>query len=67
MLTINYAIENRIPADRPLTRIERAELIKENQNNNFSYLCLLKEMFNYKHTSLGDVLNGWGGVKLVKI
>jgi hypothetical protein len=67
MLTINYAIENRIPLDRPLTDIERKELINENKDNNYSYLCLLREMLGYKHITLGDVLNGWGGVNLVTI
>jgi hypothetical protein len=43
------------------------ELIKENESNNYSYLCLLKEMFGYKDTTIRDVLNGWGGVKLVDI
>ena len=66
MLTINYAIKNKIPYHRPLTDIERKELIKENKGNNYSYLSLLKEMLRYRHITIGDVMRGWGGVKLVK-
>jgi len=67
MLTINYAIDNKIPLDRPLTDMERKELIKENQNNDFSYLSLLKEMLGYSHITMRDVIKGWSGVQLVII
>ena len=66
-LTINYAIENKIPMNRVLTQIECNALLTENREKDYSYLCLLREQLSYANTTIGDVLRGWGGVQLVKL
>lgn len=67
MITINTLIKDKAPVNKPLTAKQRAQLIKENKNANYSYLCLLREMLNYKYITPKDILNGWGGVKLVQL
>lgn len=67
MLTINYLIKNKLPLSHTLTDEDKKALLEENKDGNFSYLCLMKEMFAYKHTTVESLLNGWGGVKLVKL
>lgn len=67
MITINYLIKLKLPTSHILTAEDKRELLAENKEANYSYLCLLKEMFEYKHTTIGDLLKGWGGVNLVKI
>jgi len=66
MLTINYLIDNKVPADKVLTPEDKAALLEENKDGNFSYLCLMKEMFFYKHITVNSLLNGWGGIQIVK-
>ncbi len=49
-----------------LTENEKNELLEENIKNDFSYQCLLKELFSYNPT-IKDLLYGHGGIKLFKI
>lgn len=67
MLSINYCIEKKLPTDYTLTTEDKQAILKENEGKCVSYLALMKEMFNYKHTTVGDLLLGWGGVKIVKV
>ena len=67
MLTIKYLIKKKLPDNTVLTVKDKQELLKENKDNNYSYLCLMREMFNYNHITVNDLLKGWGGVKLVKV
>ena len=67
MLTINYLIENKTPVSKILTPSDKKALLEENKNGNFSYLCLMKEMFSYNYITVNDLLKGWGGVKIVKV
>jgi len=67
MITIKYILENGISLVNPLTDHDRSMLLEENKQANYSYLCLLKEMLSYKHIAPVDILNGWGGIKLVNL
>ena len=67
MLTMNWILENKFPIDYILNDRDKQELIDENKDNNYSYLCLLKEMLSYRHMSVESLLNGWGGVKLFSL
>ena len=67
MLTIQYLINKKLPLSHVLTKEDKEALLKENAEANFSYLCLMREMFSYKTSTVATLLNGWGGVKLVKI
>lgn len=67
MLTVNYFVKNQLPVDHVLTEADKKALIEENKDNNFSYLCLLKEMLGYKNRTVHDVLVGWSGVQLVTV
>jgi hypothetical protein len=64
MLSINHLKENKYPLDHVLTKEDKKALIKENEGKNFSYECLMKEMFQYSHITVESVLNGWGGVRV---
>ena len=67
MLTINYCTENKLPIEHVLTEEDKKAILKENKDGNFSYLCLMKEMFHYSHITVESLLRGWGGVTLVKM
>lgn len=67
MLTVNYCKKNQLPIEHVLTDEDKKALLEENKDGNFSYLCLMKEMFNYKHITVESLLRGWGGVALVKV
>lgn len=67
MLTINYLIAKKLPTDHVLTAADKKALLEENKDKNFSYLCLMREMFSYKHNTIADLLRGWGGVTLVQV
>lgn len=67
MLTMNYMYQLNYPIDHVLTRYDKAELIQENKDNDYSYQCLLKEMLSYKHITVNDLFQGWSGVKLFKV
>ena len=67
MITIKYILDNGISLTEPLTDYDRYMLLEENKNANYSYLSLLNEMLRYKHTTPSDILNGWGGIQLVKL
>jgi len=67
MLTANYLIEKELPVGHILTSEDKKFLLEENKNGNFSYLCLMREMFQYRHITVGNLLSGWGGIKLVKL
>lgn len=67
MLTVQYAIDNKIPVDRVLTKEEKDAIILENKDKDISYVSLLNEMFFYSHITMRDVLHGWSGIKLVTI
>jgi hypothetical protein len=67
MLTVEYLINGKFPLDHVLTDADKKALLEENKNNNYSYLALMREMFAYKHTNVGDLLTGWGGIRLVEI
>ena len=67
MLTVNYLIKKKLPVSYILTDEDKQELIKENKDANYSYLCLMREMFHYRHITIEDLLNGWSGINLVKI
>lgn len=66
MLTMNCLLQLDYPIDHTLTRYDKAELIQENKDNDYSYLCLLKEMLSYNHITVNNLFNGWSGVKLFK-
>ena len=67
MLTINHLLEKDYSIDHVLTDLDKAILLEENKDANFSYLCLMKEMFSYSHITVDSLLQGWGGVQLVKL
>lgn len=67
MLSVNYLIKNKVPINHVLTDADKKELLTENKDADYSYLCLMREMFVYKHITVRDLFNGWGGVNLVKI
>ena len=67
MGTIECMIKKKVPVDRVLTREEKDEILKENKDINISYLSLIKECLSYKPVTLRTLLNGWGGVKLIKV
>lgn len=66
MLTMNYIIDNKYPFDHLLTQEDKVGLREENRNGDFSYICLMNEMFVYRVT-VSDLLRGWGGVNIFKI
>jgi hypothetical protein len=66
MLTINYLIEKKVPVHRLLSPADKKALLEENKDGNISYLSLMREMFQYDHITVSDLLNGWGGVQIVK-
>ncbi len=63
-LTINHLKENKYPLDHVLTSDDKIALIEENKDANFSYVCLMKEMFHYNGVTVESVLHGWSGVRL---
>lgn len=65
MLTANYLTQSQLPVDAVLNDEDKKAILNENEGGNFSYLCLMKEMFAYSHTTVQTLLKGWGGVKLV--
>jgi len=67
MLTINHITKNNLPLDHILSSDDKRALLEENKSGNFSYICLMKEMFHYKEVSVESLLRGWGGVKIVKL
>lgn len=67
MLTANYLTQNQLPVNHVLTEDDKKAILKENEGRNYSYLCLMQEMFRYKHTTVQSLLQGWGGVRLVQI
>lgn len=67
MLTVNYFVKNQLSVSHVLTDADKKALIEENNDKNFSYLCLLKEMLQYKGRTVHDVLTGCGGIQLVKV
>ncbi len=67
MLTANYLTENKLPVDHELTENDKKAILKENEGKNYSYLCLMQEMFRYKGTTVQSLLHGWSGVQLVQI
>ena len=67
MLTIKYCTDNKLPLDHVLTDEDKKAILKENEGGNFSYLCLMKEMFFYKHITVESLLRGWSGITLVKV
>lgn len=66
-LTMNCIINKKHKVNHLLTDTEKKELIEENENKNYSYMCLLREMLQYKHITVNDLLIGWTGVTLFKI
>ncbi len=66
MLTLNYCIEKKLPIHYELTKEDKIALIEENKNNDYSYFCLLKELFQYP-TTVATLLQGYGDIKLFKI
>jgi len=60
-------LEAKKDLDEVLTHDEREAIKKENVNGNYSYRCLMNEMLFYRHMTVRQLLNGWGGVKLFKI
>ena len=66
MITIKYLTKNKFPLDYILLDADKAILINENKGANYSYLCLLKELFVYP-TRVRDLLRGWSGIILVKV
>lgn len=64
MLTLQTLIDKKKPLDEVLSDQDKKELREENKGKNYSYLCLMNEMFGYRHMTPRDLLNGWGGVKL---
>jgi len=67
MLTVNYCKKNKLSLEHILTDEDKKALLEENKSGNFSYLCLMKEMFNYRNTTVESLLRGWGGVTLVRV
>lgn len=67
MGTIECMIKIKKGINEPLTASDRAAIINENKNINYSYLSLIKEALSYKHTTISSLLEGWGGVKIIKV
>ena len=67
MITIQCLIDRKLPVSHVLTARDRIELLCENKAANVSYLSLLKEMLGYRGMTVESLLNGWGGVQLVKV
>lgn len=67
MGTIECMIKIKKPIDKTLTEEDKKAIIEENKNIDVSYLSLIKEVLFYKNAILDTLLNGWGGVKLIKI
>jgi hypothetical protein len=67
MLTANYLSANQLPVNHVLTQEDKEAILKENKDGNYSYLCLMKEMFHYSHITVADVLHGWSGIQLVEL
>lgn len=66
LLTLNYCIEKKLPLDHVLTTEDKAALIEENKDKEYSYFCLMKEMFLYQ-TTVAGLFQGWSGVKLFRM
>lgn len=66
MLKANYLTENKLPVDHVLTDADKKAILQENKDGNYSYLCLMQEMFRYKHVTVGSLLNGWSGIQLIE-
>ncbi len=66
MLTMKCILDKKYHPDIVLTDYDKRRLIEENQEVEYSYLCLLKEQLAYKVT-VRDLLKGWCGVSLFKI
>jgi len=64
-LTIKYLKKKNYPIDHVITDEDMRELLLENKDGNFSYLCLLKEMYQYPNITVDDLLRGWGSVQIV--
>ena len=62
-LSIQHLKDNSYPLDHVLTDEDKKALIKENEGKNFSYECLMKEMFSYQVT-VESVLHGWSGIRI---
>lgn len=67
MITINTLIQAKKPVNSTFTDKEKQALLEENKNAPYSYLCLLREILGYSHTTVNDLLRGWGGVQLVNL
>ena len=67
MLTINYLIQNKVPLSHKLTDEDKSILLDENKGQDISYLSLMREMFGYGHITVQDLIQGWGGVKIVNV
>lgn len=67
MLTANYLTQKKLSVNHVLTDEDKKALLEENKTGNYSYLCLMQEMFRYKNTTVQSLLQGWGGVRLVQI
>ena len=67
MITIQHCINNKIPLDEPLSRKDRIALLKENENAEYSYKSLLREVLSYPNTTVRTLLQGWGGIQLVML
>lgn len=66
MLTAKWITHKQYDLDHKLTDLDKQMLLEENKDGNFSYLCLLKEMLRYQDVTVESLLNGWGGIKIVK-
>jgi hypothetical protein len=66
MLTIEYLVGKKYPLSHVLTDSDKKELLLENKEGDYSYLSLMREMFNYTVT-VECVLRGWSGIKIVKV
>lgn len=67
MGTLECIIKKKYPLHHILTKEDKEEIIEENKDINISYLSLIKEQLRYSHTTVNDLLSGWGGIKLYKI
>jgi len=67
MGTIECMIKIKKPINETLTEEDKKAILEENKNIDISYLSLIKEVLFYKNTTVDTLLNGWGGVQLIKI
>lgn len=65
LLTVKHLIKKNYPIDHNLTEDDRTALLKENEDGDFSFLCIMKEMFHYPILTVDDLFRGWGSVKIV--